>query len=157
MIKILPLLAALLLAPMAAHADDEQLLVAAEAFGGLSGSLCFDIYTALSDLKGAATSGPKGLIASSQVERHVKVIGILKKHTAKMRASIKDDETFTEVCDKLDATALALKEQAESLDAYLQSHSPADLKKATARKEAARVRVLTLLHMSEDTGRAYVP
>jgi hypothetical protein len=158
MVKTLIFLAAFLIAPLAFPADDEKReKLLSESYGALAGGLCYDVYVSLSDLKSAATSGAKGVGTTLQVHRHSNALKIVKTYIDKVRPGYPGDKAFIEVFDDLEAMVKALNEQADALDSYLQSHSAADLKKATTKKEAARVLLLSLLQLSPESSREAVP
>jgi hypothetical protein len=161
MFRITILITALFLLPWFARsdekADEKQAMALAEGFGATAGVFCFDAYSALSDLEKIAANSPKGTVSKEQVTRHIKALGVLAKYTEKLRPLFSDDKLFTEITDKLSATGRALKEQADALNAYLDSGSADDLKKAHEKKEAARRLLCPLLSLPQDVSREAIP
>jgi hypothetical protein len=161
MLKISIFLTALLLLPLPARSDDKekekQAGALAECYGAMSGVYCFDVYAALSDLEAVAKASGRSAVDANQIARHLKGLGVLTKYTKQTRPLFSDDKVFIKFLDNLDAMAAALKEQGEALSAYLASGSAADLKKAHARKEAARALLCPMLSLPESVSRDSVP
>lgn len=150
-LKVVALLSAFILwQPVAGRAADKETLGLAEAVGGYAGGLLYDVYLGMSDLESALSAGGKDSVAAIQIKRHLGSLNVVSGFDKKLRPLFSGDKTMVAFLDKLMATADELRGEGEALIAFTKSGSPAELKTAKEKKEAARALIIPLMGLPDN-------